>query len=238
MRSGAHLAFAAVALAAVAAVLVVASGDERDLAFTLGVRPVKVVAQLPPGRRACQSPLLVQERFRSVRFEVGGKWPVGVSLDFTVKRAGRLLAAGRLEGGYPVPSEPRVRLDRSVPADIDGVAVCLHNRGAIPLALVGDIEGGLGPGELRVEGRSLSADMKMVFLRERPRSALSLVPEMFRRAALFRPTWVGAWTFWILLALVAAGVPPLLARALGAAAADQAGAGSRTRSAERSASST
>jgi hypothetical protein len=40
---------------------------------------------------------------------------------------------------------------------------------------------------------------------------------VFERAALFRPGWVGAWTFWLLLAALVIGVPTLLGRALRAA---------------------
>jgi hypothetical protein len=41
----------------------------------------------------------------------------------------------------------------------------------------------------------------------------ALVPDAFERASRFRPAWVGPWTFWILLGLVAAGLPALLAMA-------------------------
>lgn len=238
MRSPGLLGLAAAVLAGLVAVLAVAARDDRELAFTLGVRPVKTVARLAPGQRACQSSLFVQKSFRGVGFEVGPAGGDGVPIDVTVRRGGSLLASGRLWRGYPAPSMQDVRLDRTVPGEIEGVAVCLRNRGDRPAAISGDIATGLGRGELRVGGRERDADLRLVFLRERSRSALALVPEMFRRAALFRPAWVGAWTFWALLALVAAGIPLLLARALSAAAGDQAGVGSRSRSAERSASST
>jgi len=218
--------------------LIVAASDERELAFTLGVRPVKVVARLAPGREACQSPLFVQQRFRGVAFEVQSSGTGGSRVDVTVKRRRRILASGRLKPGHAASSTQEVRLDRAVPASLDDVAVCLLNRGASTVSLDGDIGAGLGRGDLRVDGRTRDADLRLVFLRERPRSALSLVPEMFRRAALFRPTWVGPWTFWALLALVALGAPLLLAAALSAATADQADRGSRSRNAERSASST
>lgn len=217
-------------------VLIVAASDEREPAFTLGVRPVKGVAWLSPGSEACQSPLFVQQRFRGVAFDVRSRGP-GAAVEVIVKRRQEVLASGRLERGYAAPSTQRVRLDRTVPADLD-VAVCLRNRATASLALTGDISAGLGQGELRVDGRKRDDDLRLVFLRERPRSALSLVPEMLRRAALFKQAWVGPWTFWTLLALVVLGAPLLLAGALSAAATDQAGSGSRSRKADRSASST
>jgi hypothetical protein len=59
--------------------------------------------------------------------------------------------------------------------------------------------------------------MRLVFKRSEPRSALAQVPDMFERATLFRPDVIGAWTFWLLLVAVAAGIPALLAFALRAA---------------------
>jgi hypothetical protein len=58
------------------------------------------------------------------------------------------------------------------------------------------------------------ADVRMIFYRSDPPSALGLVPRVFERAALFRPDPVGAWTFWALLAAVGLGVPALLGLAL------------------------
>jgi hypothetical protein len=49
---------------------------------------------------------------------------------------------------------------------------------------------------------------------------LALVPDAFERAALFRPAWVGAWTFWVLLGLVVAGMPLLLMAAYRSAVID------------------
>jgi hypothetical protein len=72
-----------------------------------------------------------------------------------------------------------------------------------------------------LDGRRLpNRDIAMVFPRAEPKSVLALVPEMFRRAALFRPGWVGAWTFWLLAALILLGAPLLLARALASAEDD------------------
>ena len=55
------------------------------------------------------------------------------------------------------------------------------------------------------------------FLTQSLRTALSLVPDIFRRAALFHPAWVGAWTFWLLLGVLLLVVPGLLGLAVRAA---------------------
>jgi hypothetical protein len=67
---------------------------------------------------------------------------------------------------------------------------------------------------------TLRPELGLTFLRDEPRSMAALVPEAFERAARFRPGWVGAWTFWILLGLVAAGLPGLLALAYRSAVTD------------------
>ena len=92
--------------------------------------------------------------------------------------------------------------------------VCVRNEGAAPVAINGappdtppDLLG--DPGR-----RALPA---FTFLREGDASMLSLLPEALRRAALFRPRWVGAWTYWLLLAAAMAGLPAALAAGLRAA---------------------
>ena len=59
------------AAAALAGLVVVAITDDRELAFTLGVRPTQVAAVVEPGKRACQRPIDVAADARSVRFQVG-----------------------------------------------------------------------------------------------------------------------------------------------------------------------
>jgi hypothetical protein len=55
-----------------------------------------------------------------------------------------------------------------------------------------------------------------------PRSFAALVPAILDRAALFRAPGIGAWTYWLLGALVGLAVPALLVLALGAAERDRA----------------
>ena len=46
------------------------------------------------------------------------------------------------------------------------------------------------------------------------------MPDIFQRAALFHPAWVGTWTLWLLLVVILVAVPLLLTRALRAAEAE------------------
>jgi hypothetical protein len=128
---------------------------------------------------------------------------------------GRTVSRGRHGGGYADSSMPAVPV-RAVPKGAR-VAVCVRNAGRARVALLGGAPQAARASTATVDGRPVPADLTLVFLRGEPASALSLVPEMFERATLFHPGWVGAWTFWALLLLIGAGVPLLLWLALGAA---------------------
>lgn len=214
MRRAGILAFLTLAFTAGVALAVEAAMDERDLAFTLGVVPAQLAARLNPGEEACQAPVVTEERFAAVRFNVGASELPGGSIAATVREApgGRTLATGRAVV-YANRNEPTARLDSEVPEEAR-VEVCLRNTGHRQLVLHGGSRGARLSTGVKVDGRPKGTDLTLVFVRGEPRSTLSLVPEMFRRAALFRPAWVGAWTFWLLLALVLCGVPALLAAAL------------------------
>ena len=71
------------------------------------------------------------------------------------------------------------------------------------------------PSHATVRDRPVDKDIVIELIRRDEATVLSLVPDIFERAALFHPSWIGAWTLWLLLALILIGVPLLLARALG-----------------------
>jgi hypothetical protein len=64
------------------------------------------------------------------------------------------------------------------------------------------------------------ADIGLELIRSEDRSLLAALPGALHHAALFRPGWVGAWTYWLLLAALVVGGPLLLARALSSASDD------------------
>src|ERR687894_319925 len=101
MRSAGVVALIVTVCAGLAALAAVAVTDEREVAFTLGVVPSMVAAELPPGAAACQAPIAVPERFAAVRMQVGTHRRAGQPLEVTVRSAGseRLLGRGRLPGG-------------------------------------------------------------------------------------------------------------------------------------------
>jgi hypothetical protein len=126
--------------------------------------------------------------------------------------SGRSLGRGRLPAGYPDVSQPVV-----VVGSVRGeqrAEVCLTNVGLHRLALYGNAAAAAPVSDARLGNRALETDLTLVFERGESRSMLSLLPDVFNRASLFRPGWVGTWTFWVLTALLLVGVPVLLALAM------------------------
>lgn len=204
-----------VAVLGLAGLAVSAAVDERDLAFTNGVPILRVIARVKPAQVACQTNVRVIEPFSAVELvprRLKRALPP-VSVELRERPGGRTLAAVGVPVGYADNRPLRVR----VPPVAAGrrVDVCVRNRGDRRVGLEGG-KGESAPGSLFVRGGEPyeHSALSLWFRRDRPRSVLSQLPTVFARASLFRPGWVGPWTFWLLLAAVAVGVPLLLARAI------------------------
>src|SRR4051794_28861913 len=88
----------------VVAMALVALLQRTSLAFTLGVAPAIPALPLRAGDQACQRPIEVPDdaRFDRVSVAVGTYHRAGSPLLVAVRsRDGRMLATGRLAGGYP-----------------------------------------------------------------------------------------------------------------------------------------
>ena len=205
------VAVALVVALGLAAVLLAAGRDGRSTAFSLDVPPIVAVTTLHSGQAACQGPLTATAPFRFVTpwispsdasGRVAQRPTPGAAIDLTVRDAATNapLARGQIAAAYVRPISPTVALDRTIPSG-RRIRVCLRSRGP---GIVG-LMGASLPTEALVEadgtasGAGQSA-LALLFLREHPRSLLSLVPTIFRRASLFRPGWVGPWTYWLLSA--------------------------------------
>jgi hypothetical protein len=231
MRSAATAVLSAGAAAIAAAGLLTAAADRRELAFVNGVAPRDPALELEPRHTACQREVEVMEPFSRVRLALDTRGRAGPPLDLRVSRhgSGRLLGKGRAAGGYlasaRAPEESPVVEVGPVPAGGE-VDVCVRNAGSASLLIGGSTgssreAGDLEAGERRLE--PVDASAHVTFLRERPTSLLAQLPAAFRRAALFHPPLVGAWTFWLLSALVLVALPWLLAIAVRSAAEDPGG---------------
>lgn len=216
----------AVVLVAIVALVVQAATEDRALAFSLSVGSGSVAAEMRPGETACQRPIPVAEDFERVRLQVGTFERPGLPLALTVRAAGRVLARGRLEGGYADGSKQIVALDREVSEGRD-VAVCVRNAGRHRVALYGSGAAARTRSGVTLDGVPTDTDLMLDFLHEQPRSTLATIPAMARRAEVFSAGWMAQWVYFALGALVLVAVPACIARALSSAARcdDQSDAG-------------
>jgi hypothetical protein len=200
----------AVAGVGVLAVLAAAALDERERAFTLGLPAVRLASELAPGESVCRRDVYVPGDFSRVQLATASFRRTGTALTVTAGDA-----RGTVPAGYPDNSTVEVRLGEiEEGARID---LCVTNAGDRRVGLYGSPPD-TPPDHLN--DPELVPEPGLVFLRDESRSMLELVPQAFERAAVFRPAWVGAWTFWVLLGLVAAGLPLLLAAAYRSAVTD------------------
>ncbi len=204
MRGRTLLIISSVAVALVVAALVWSAGhDERLSSFSIDVDPgPTVVGALRPGQQACQGPIRTLGPIGYVTSWVTPVSGPGPALTVAVRDAGsgQTLGSSRVSPGYVGASAPEALLDHVVPAGRT-VSVCLRSEGPGVVKLIGN-KSNTRSGHLVIAGQLQQESLALYFLRAHPVSLLSQIPVIFRRAALFRPGWVGSWTFWVLAALL------------------------------------
>jgi hypothetical protein len=215
MRSRAARAGLAAMAAGLGILLLVAVVDRRELAFTLAVRESEPGVVLQPRDSACQRGIDVEESFTGARFLLATYFKPGprLAVRVTDHRTGELLALGGLRDGYADGKKSTARLDRTVEAG-RRADLCVRNAGPRRVAIFSGPPTDNEPSDATVNGKPVDKDVVIEFIRRDEATVLSLVPDVFDRAALFHPSWVGAWTFWLVLALLLVAVPLLLVRAL------------------------
>jgi hypothetical protein len=184
--------------------VVVALALPRDyFTGTNSVAVQSIVKEIPAGRPLCVPNLYVPAGTGRVRF--AAFWPK------TERRAfgGTLAGEGTTLAGAAGPTRPVKRI---------AIPFKRLDRGGRYTFCVRALGGRIGIGgkyELvgrhplaTIGGRPLRSEVAIWFLppKGERRSALSMLPEAFRRAALFRPGIVGAWTYALLLIV---GIPCL-----------------------------
>ncbi|WP_028057998.1 hypothetical protein [Candidatus Solirubrobacter pratensis] len=207
------------AAAALVLVVLAATTNERR-AFTLGVVPAGPVMSLAPTGEVCQAPVALpdgESDFDRVAFVVGtvGGRP-GPQLDVTLATTGGTpVAHGRVPGRYafstrPIPEAVSVGHVTSR----EPLRVCLRNAGSSTVAIFGNGDLASRTSTAALNGKPLGIDVALSFEHAKPRSALSILPALFDRAALWRAGWIGGWTYWLLGAVVLLAVPALMVVAL------------------------
>jgi Dolichyl-phosphate-mannose-protein mannosyltransferase len=194
-------ALAVGALFAVVAVIVLSRSATR-LAGTNGVANLQWVVELQPGQKACQTTVLLPKDSAGARVFVGTFGRPGPRLVVTVATSsGVIVRRGRLTGGY-ADSRWQVVPFRPTETSSRGDTLCISSAGSrVALAGVADPNAD-NRSLLLVGGRQFPADVSLQTVRPGRESLLGLVPTIFHRAALFRPSWVGAWTYYALFALL------------------------------------
>ena len=191
------IAFGSVVAAGLIALLIAAGGDQRASAFSLDVPNATPITILGPSETACQGPFDTLVAFKGVRAWLA---PAGLAvLDVVVRdQSGRRVARGVIQTQPALGEVSTSTLDATIRSGTR-VSVCLHNRGPSNVGVIGSTATA-SSGPMRVGSKPTADAIALVLLRPRPRTLLSLVPTIFARAALFKASWVGSWTFWGLCA--------------------------------------
>lgn len=208
--------------------VILAAADGRGFRLSLNTDSVVAVG---PGQEACRTLIRPpQAGTNQVTFWARGATADGSAPPITVRvRKGRysqLLAIARLPSG---PAGPRHAALRGSVAGARKVAACFANTGAVSLLLTPRPGTPTRVVPAHLTERSDNVDVALELVRAPQRSLLSELPDVFERAARFRPGWVGAWTFWLLLAALVLGVPALVGRALRSALEEDDSARARPR---------
>jgi hypothetical protein len=221
-------AFVVVVAIAAALLLIALTSNRRHSVFPLGVAPKVPVVNLDPSQKVCQGPIHVpaEADFDRVQTYLGTYFrPSGPRMRIVIESypSGQELTSGTIAGGYPdiAQAPPLAAQVGNVHAN-QRIWVCVENDGDAHVAVFGD-DGAASPRTYAMlDGRSrLPADITLVFSRDTDPRLLSLLPTAFRRAALFRVPWFGAWTYWLMLASVLLVAPAALLYAMRAADAPQ-----------------
>jgi hypothetical protein len=228
MRSAA-IAFGAVFVAGLLAVVAVALTQQSSLVYSLGVKPGVPAATLERDARACQAPVRPPRdvTFDRVGFLLTTSGRPGPPLQVEVRDAGteRTLASGRLAGGYADldPADPQEHVVEVGRVHTDApLELCLVNEGSRPVSVMGQVGIASPPTSGTLDGAPLETDLTFN-LRSGDSSLAAVLPQIAERAARFRAGWVGPALYLVLALAILVGAPLLLARGLAQAdAADRA----------------
>jgi hypothetical protein len=187
----------ALPLVALVALLIAASQPMQIRAYALDSPNVSLAASLTRGQEACEGPIRLPSSIGAARIWGGTTAGLAV-LDVTVSDAsnGRALASGQIIAS-PAGGSYDALLDRPVPAG-SIVHVCLTARGPARFALLGSLPT-YPQIRMSLDGKVAFSEFSLVLLEPHRKSLLAALPTAFSRAALFRFSWVGSWTFWVLV---------------------------------------
>ena len=190
-------ALVGVAILVLAALVV--SGLESTPVRTYALREPNEsrAAHITPRRSACEAPVSGKGTTRGFEFfgGVASGDPRVIVKVFSLHR-NALIASGRVRDPLAA-SEPDVRLDRPV-AGGESLRVCVEVRGHGAYDL-----NGAAATYPSTHTTGVLRGTQFSLLLTRPGTPIGSLPRAFRRASIFRPSWIGSWLFWLLSGLLA-----------------------------------
>ena len=165
---------------------------------------IKTVASAHAGKQVCEGPIRSQQAFGSIELwgaATGGTPDVRILSSSSGAR--KLLAVAPLAPTAAGASGPATAVLTDAVGSGVPVDVCVADRDG-EFSLDGDRPSYTG---VAISGATPPEAFSLVAFSPHEHSLLGSLSLAFSRASLFRPSWVGAWTFWALLALLLCTVP-------------------------------
>ena len=174
----------------------------------LGALDSRYTVRLRPGDRACVRPVTLTPRSQQARVRVlAPQTAPAPPIEVTARGPGYRATgtiAGYRTGGDDIPAAALTPPAR----ELDG-EVCMRNAGRTPVELVGaqDIRSQV-PAELVVDGDVVAGkDLELTILERERRSIVERPGELVDHARALGPDFAPAWLLWVVLVLVAVGLP-------------------------------
>jgi hypothetical protein len=191
-------------LAVIALIVLFVAGSSRISirTFALDAPSQYQVTVLHPFTHVCEGPVASQGPARGVGIwggSIGG--PATLTLDVRNARSGAILASGRIHA-IAQENEWTTHLGHTISGAVPLRICLLDDAGVFTLSGSPAVHPKLvmtGTVVQQEFGKPHDQEFSLVLL-DGDRSLFSSLPLAFSRAALWRPSWVGSWTFWVLAA--------------------------------------
>lgn len=178
----------------VASLLVAGTRRQEIRTYALDAPNEAPVAQLQPSSQVCEGPLTSAGPAAGAAIW-GNSLGLGTKLTLDIEQAGgRTLATAELEPGN-AETEWTARLSRTVGGGQPLVVCITDDRGAFSLFGSATVDN-----TVVMIGQGQGYQFSLVLLSPHNRSFFGSLSTAFSRASLWRPSWVGSWTFWLLAA--------------------------------------
>ena len=200
LRRRPWLTFVIAAVVALVVLIVFALQPGTGRTFALEVENAEPVATVRAGTQVCEGPITSPSAFKEVG--IWGGPPLGSAMMSVLvrnARTGAIIDHGTIIA--TATSQHRARLGASVGAGTP-VRICVLGRGG-EFTLLGS-----SPADHAVHATGTTPGLQFSLVLLHPgQGLLSSLPTAFRRASLFKLSWVGSWTFWLLLGALLATIP-------------------------------